>query len=163
MMNYKVENLKDKEVLLLSYTNINKVDDAIKHICDLGSSGIQISILGKLDDLTLEYKFSNYWSELKEHCADDLKLTSSFGLVSNAEIGTFFIAGFLAPMFLQEINGKTIGSMSTGLYGILRGLGLNKESVLEYSNALHKGNYILIIRAHKSELLDIEGHLKESL
>ncbi len=151
-MNTKVKDLKEKRVLLKSFSTINQIEKTIKHICRLDNDGIQISVLGKLEDVNLDSNFSNYWSELKTYCANDLKLTSSFGMVSNPEIGTFFIAGFLAPMFLQKINGKTIGSMSTGLYGILRGIGASETQATAYLRLLNSGSYVLILRGIEAKL-----------
>ncbi len=161
-MNSKIEELKEKHVLLKAFPSIKQMNNAIKHICRLKIDGIQISVLGKLEDVDLYTNFTNYWTELKADYKDELKLSSNFGIVSNPNIGTIFITGFLTPIFLQKINGKSIGSMTTGLYGILRGLGIEKKSVLAYSKALNKGNYLLVIRGNKSELQEIGVNFKES-
>ncbi|MCL7763008.1 hypothetical protein MPF19_06220 [Polaribacter sp. Z014] len=158
-MNSKVEELKEKRVLLKAFPTIKQIDNAIKHICQLKIDGIQISVLGKLEDVNLETNFANYWTELKTYCNDELRLTSNFGVVSTPKIGAVFIAGFLAPMFLQEINGKKIGAMTTGLYGILRGIGVAEESVIEYKKSIKEGNYLLIIRGNKNELPVVEANL----
>ena len=151
-MKNRVEDINDKRVLLKSCQSINQIENIVKQICSSEIDDIQISVLGKVEDVNLDTNFSDSWTELKSYCSNKLRLTSNFGMVSNAEIGTYFIAGFLAPMFLQKINGKTIGAMSAGFYGILGGLGIDQENVSDYSKALNKGDLILIIRGNKSEI-----------
>ncbi|WP_405572592.1 hypothetical protein [Winogradskyella sp. Asnod2-B02-A] len=160
-MKNRDEDIKDKHVLLKSFKSIRQIENIIKQICSSDINDIQISVLGKVEDVNFDTNFADSWKELKSYCSNKLQLASNFGMVSNSEIGTYFIAGFLAPMFLQEINGKTIGAMSTGFYGILRGLGIDQENVSGYSKALNKGGLILIIRGNKSDIIKLKVNLQE--
>ncbi len=67
-------------------------------------------------------------------------------------------------MFLHEIDGKTLGAMSTGPYGIIRGLGGYKLQTETYLKLLNDGSYLLILRGYDDELNALEDILeKENL
>ena len=158
---------------LISFNNIDELIDTSSYLLEHGfylkelllqskyllSEEAEI-IIGKMQSINSDTNFKPSWMDLKNYCTNELHLSSNFGMVSNPEIGTLFIAGFLAPMFLQEIDGKKIGSLSTGLYGILRGLGIDQNSVVTYSKALHTNNFLLIIRGNKDEMIALETLLK---
>ncbi|WP_055436899.1 hypothetical protein [Lacinutrix algicola] len=158
-MKNRVEDIKDKRILLKSFQSIKQIENVIKQICSSNIDDIQISVLGKVEDINLDTNFADSWTKLKSYCSNKLRLNSNFGMVFNPEIGTYFIAGFLEPMFLQEINGKTIGAMPAGFYGILRGLGIDKENVSYYSQALNKGDLLLVIRGDKSKITKLKPFL----
>ncbi|TYB79481.1 hypothetical protein [Bizionia myxarmorum] len=160
-MKSNIEETRQKCVLLKSFPKFQQIENVIDRICHTNNDGIQISVLGKLEGINLDTHPAVSWNELKNHCEDELILTSNSGMVSNPEIGAFFIVGFLAPIFLQEINGKKIGSMSTGLYGILRGLGIDQDRVTACSKSLSSGNYLLIVRGSRDEIMKLEDNIKE--
>lgn len=95
-----------------------------------------------LDDsesIGLKLELENYWKRL-------LGPMTEFGLFQSEDIGTIFITGPYTGMFVQDINGKKLGALPEGLFGILRGLGLNRE---ETSNAIEKlaeGQYLILGR-----------------
>ncbi|WP_179374833.1 hypothetical protein [Winogradskyella wichelsiae] len=159
-MNPTTEHTKEKSVFLKSYPKIELIKNVINNIYHTPNVYIQISVLGKLATEELNPTFLNSKTHLQTYCENDLKLSSKFGTILNPEIGPFFIAGFLAPMFLQEVNGKTIGSMPTGLFGILSGLGINQNNICTHLRTLKKGNYILILRGSNSELNKLKSQLK---
>ncbi|MGJ8548970.1 hypothetical protein [Winogradskyella wichelsiae] len=159
-MNPTTKSSREKRVLLKSYPKIKQIENVINNIYHTSNSNVQISVLGKLEADKTNSSFLNAKNDLQQYCEQNLKLSSNFGIILNPEIGTFFIAGFLAPMFLQEINGKTIGSMSTGLLGILSGLGINQNNVSTYLKVLEKGNYLLILRGSNTVLNKLESQLK---
>ena len=159
-MNSKVEITREKRVYIASFSKIQHIENLLKRIFHLDMKNIQISVIGKMQSINSDTNFKPSWMDLKNYCTNELHLSSDFGMVSNPEMGTVYIAGFLAPMFLQEIDGKKIGSLSTGLYGILRGLGIDQNSVVTYSKALHTNNFLLIIRGNKDEMIALETLLK---
>ncbi len=159
-MNSTTKSSREKRVLLRSYPKIEQIKNVINSIYHTPINDVQISVLGKLEAEKPNSNFLNAKKKLQQYCEHNLKLSSNFGIILNADVGPFFIAGFLTPMFLQEINGKTIGSMSTGLFGILRGLGINQNNVNTYLKALEKGNYILILRGSSTVLNKLESQLK---
>ena len=93
-----------------------------------------------------------YWDQLLGEGAD-------FGFFSNPEIGTVFIVGPLSTMFLHDVDGKKLGAMSEGPYGILRGMGAGKTNVAKYLNKLNDGSYILLVRGPSYELERLKNSL----
>ena len=156
----KLEIAREKKVLIQSFPKIQQIENIVKQICKINTNSIQVSVLGKLERMDLDPNYGNSWLDLKKYCNDELKLSSNFGIISNPEIGTIFIAGFLAPLFLQEINKKQIGEMPTAIFGILRGLGIEPNSVSRYIKTLNKNNFLLIVRGNKNELISLEDNLK---
>ena len=70
-----------------------------------------------------------------------------------------YIAGPLVAMFLQDIDGKKLGTLSGGPYGILRGLGIDAEKVATALKVLENGGYLLTIRGKEADLRHFEDQL----
>jgi hypothetical protein len=135
------QDLRQLEKRLLSFTRIKDLH-------------IQISVLGKVmqheEDLAINnpnatYSINAYWKTLFGNSVN-------FGSFFNPEIGNVFIVGALAPTFLYEVNGKPLAMMSSGPYGIFRGLGLGEIDSSMYLKMLINGSYLLIIRASENEI-----------
>lgn len=159
-MTSKLEIVREKKVLIQSFPKIHHIENLIKRICKINTSSVQISVLGKLKSMDLDINYGDTWLALKRYCDNELTLSSNFGIVSNPEIGTIFIAGFLAPLFLQEINKKQIGEIPTAIYGILRGIGIDENSISDYLKTLNKNNFLLIIRGNKNEIILLQDSIK---
>ncbi len=165
-MKTKVLNTVKKYFFFKTYPHLWQLEKAIKIINENDAFNSQLSILGKFTQeqaenekkpFTERKNFKPYWQEL-------LGTSVDFGFFSNPEIGTIFIVGSLTSMFLHEIDGKALGAMSTGLYGIIRGLGGYKLQAETYLKLLNGGSYLLILRGYDDELNVLEDILeKENL
>jgi hypothetical protein len=153
-MKSKDQETKQRHVFLKSYPRFEQIEAAVKMLQPIKGNNMQVSILGKLNTKSYKNEKKSIYSEneLKTHCEAMFQLPIDFGIISNPEIGKIFIAGSFAPMFLQEINGKKLGSMSMGLYGVLRGLGIDQERVTSYLKALLNGEYLIVLRGYDKEL-----------
>ncbi|MGB3344201.1 MAG: hypothetical protein WBA61_09830 [Aequorivita sp.] len=153
---------KQKRILLKAFAEFKEVEKTIKILQPIDAKNLQISVLGQLapnknnNEKTLKYSED----ELKAQFEELFKPSLDFGTISNPEIGTIFILGAFMPMFLQEINGTKLGSMSMGPYGILRGLGIDQERATNYLKALTNGRYLIIIRGYDKELNILEEKLR---
>lgn len=158
-----IPETKQKLVFIKSYPGFKEIERVLKIITKTKKNNLQVSILGKFTEENLSHrkKFFIAENELKMRCEKLFDYPTDFRVLSNPEIGTIFITEFLIPIFLQKIGNKTVGSISTGPYGVLRGLGINKERATFYLKALHKGEYLLIVRGYKDELNQIEDNLRE--
>lgn len=158
MTNSELSINKQKRILLKSFVEFKEVKKTIEILQMIDAQNLQISVLGQLipnrNNTKITLKYSK--DELKAQFEELFKSSLDFGTVSNPEIGTIFIVGAFTPMFLQKINGNKLGSMSMGLYGILRGLGIDQERVTNYLKALTNGRYLIIIRGHDKELNKLE-------
>jgi len=157
----KTKDLKtqQKHFLIKAYPHSSQLEIAIKKIKENSTSNLQLSILGKF---TKEYISKSkeeraiYEKELKHYWNGLLGSSQEFGLFKNPELGTVFIAGSLTSMFLHKIEGKALGAMSAGSYGILRGLGAYQLQAESYLKLLTKGSYLLIVRGYDDELNSLE-------
>lgn len=160
-MKSKIKETNQKRVFLKSYSKFQQIEQAIKALKVSDNTTIQISIIGKFDDNNLDH--AKTLVDLKEgmekKCKALFEYPIDFGILSNPDIGTLFITGFLVSMFLQEIELKEIGAMLTGPYGILRGLGIDKESACLSLKALHEGDYLMIVRGFENQLEPLEADL----
>ena len=161
-MKSKINETKQKRVLLKSYSKFQQIEQAIQTLKVSNSTNLQISIIGKFDDNGLDDAKTLIVLEedMETKCKALFEYPIDFGILSNPDIGSLFITGFLVSLFLQEIELKEIGAMLTGPYGILRGLGIDKDNAQTYLKALHDGDYLIIIRGFENELKQFEADLK---
>ena len=94
--------------------------------------------------LTVMFKLGKYYQG--EGALEVLGPKALFGLFFNQDIGTVFVAGPYSPVFLQEVDGKKLGAMSEGIYGILRGLGLNDNETTLAITKLAEGRFLLLCK-----------------
>ena len=160
-MKSKIEETKQRRVFLKIYPNFQLIKKAGKILKENIENNLQVSILGKLPKKNLKNNKELITAEdaIITNYKAIFKTPINYGIISNSEIGNIYIVGSFTPMFLQEINGKKIGSMPTGPYSILRGLGIDNEKVNTYLNALKNGNYLLILRGYKNKLEQLEDRL----
>lgn len=153
-MKTNIQEKIEKSVFIKSYPEFLLVEKAVKVIHQNKSSHLQISILGKITEhhKVDEKKLSIAKDIIEAKCKSLFEFPIDFGVLTNPKIGNIFIAGFLVRTFLQEVEKETIGSLSTGPYGILRGLGIDKDRTTYYIKALQKSNYILILRGYANEM-----------
>lgn len=160
-MKSKVQGTNEKRVFVKSYSEFMLIEKAVKILKQHKSNHLQIAILGKiLEESNVDKKKLVIAKDIiKARCKVIFENPKDFGVLLNPEIGYIFIAGFLVSTFLQKVEKKTIGSMTTGPYGILRGLGIDRDRTAFYIKEIQQGNYILILRGYESEL----NKLAESL
>jgi len=163
MTKSKTPEKKQRRTILRSFTAFNEVEKVISILQKINDLNIEVSLLGPLTETKRysEKSLSDLELEIKTRCEELFESPLHFGTVSNPEIGSVFITGAFAPIFLQEINEKKIGSMSTGPYSILRGLGIDQERVTAYLKALTNGNYVIIFRGYDEELYQLKEALND--
>lgn len=160
----KTDSSNIKHVYFKCYQNLSQVKKAVQSINKKNHNlSVQLSILGKISE-----NYSNDEKELtatingtKLECEKILGNATEFGGFYNTTIGVVFIAGALTPMFLHKIDGKILGEMSTGLYGILRGLGAYQFQAETYLEALKTGTYLLIVRGFDNDLDLVDAALNK--
>lgn len=119
-------------------------------------------MVGKFSRLCFERnnEFQNNVDTVKRYWNKLLKNDHDFGTFENSEIGSIFIAGTLAPIFLREINGKILGTLSVGPYAIIMGMGATEIQSKAFISSLNNDNYLLLFRGSESELVKYEDILK---
>ncbi|PIE77957.1 MAG: hypothetical protein CSA15_10285 [Candidatus Delongbacteria bacterium] len=152
----KKESLQKRKkfVYLKAYGDLLAIEQAIKTI-NKSTFDIQLTVLHKIVENgqsglnSKEKQLEKYWNNVLGEYA-------GFGVLSSPEIGRFYIAGTLAGLFLHEIDGKPIGEMNTGIYGVLRGIGFHRNTVDLYLKDLLAGQYLLIARGLNAQISDIQ-------
>jgi len=147
-----------KQIYLKAYKNLTQLENALKKLKEEKASHFQVSILGKVsqfyNDKAIESSKDNdiiksYWQNL-------LGKTVKFGSFYNSESRNVFITGALATTFLHKINGKSLATLSSGSYGIFRGIGVSEAQTTLYLKLLNSGNYLLILRGYDNEIPSLD-------
>ena len=138
----------EKQFFIKSYPYIWQVEDAIHTVQRDRKNLVQLSVLGKLagECISTQGKLIKAKAELKKYWKGSMGPSSDFGIFCNPEMGTLFIAGALVSQFFQDLGGKALGEITSGPFGILRGLGIPEEKVAEHLAALDDKHYLLIFR-----------------
>lgn len=153
---------KNKSIFFKAFNDLWNLEEAIKVIDERKLMDSQLSILGKLMLKESSYIGIDDKEVIKMNLYSKKILGSStnFGVFNNPDIGVVFIAGFLTEIFLYEINKKPLGALSTGPYGILRGVGAHPAQTSSYLKSLKNDNYLLILRGVDFELVELEEVLE---
>ena len=147
-------NILEKQIHFKAYQELSKLENALEELKEKNISTFQVSIMGKLtqfcNDKDIEFAkdtaiINSYWNGL-------LGNTVNFGTFYNPESGPVFIVGPLVTIFLHKINGKYLAALSSGTYGIFRGMGSSEAQSAMNLKLLNSGSYLLILRGGNNVL-----------
>lgn len=153
-MRLKIKKQEKKHFFIKSYQHPWQLEEAINKIHTNASEQLQLSVLGQLGQKCIvnNKEIVKSGKAMKRYWKWALGTNSHFGIFCNPEIGTLFIAGTLVPQFLRDMDGKVLGEMTSGPYGILRGLGIEGSKATDYLKSLNNGHYLMLIRSYDYEL-----------
>ncbi len=156
-------NANQKQIYFKAYAHLSLLENALKNIKEEDVKNFQISILGKVAQFLLDKNIEvpKNTDVLKLYWGKIFGNTTNFGNFSNPEIGNIFIVGALASTFLYEVGGKALGMLSSGPYGILRGIGASESQAAAHLKILNNGNYLLIFRGSETDLENYKRILEE--
>lgn len=162
-MKHNLSIESQKLVLFKSFKDLRQVEKALKFLKEENTSRLELSVLGKFP--------KNEYNDINELEQEALRMqikgkelfdsTIDFGYFENLEIGIIYIMGSLVSIFLYEINKKPLAVLSTGPYGILRGLGAKEEQTSIYLKLLRNGNCLLILRGYDYDLYGVQDELEK--
>ena len=153
-------NSEQKKVHFEAYEQFTLLEQTLEYLRKKGPLN-QFSIIGKVDQFYQDKKIETskkgdllemYWKEIFENPTD-------FGCLYNPEIGHIFIVGSLTSIFLNKVDGKTLGMLSVGPQAILIGMGAKEKQTTTYINLLIQGNYLLIFRGFEDEWKACKNYL----
>jgi hypothetical protein len=126
---------------------------------------LQLSVLGKVSGrcISEDRKILTSKKDLKAYWSGSLGPGTDLGLFCNPEIGSLFIAGPLATQFSHDLNGKVLGEMASGPYGVLLGLGISKKNAAVFLDALNQEHFLLMARGKSHQLDRLSELLKNPL
>jgi len=67
----------------------------------------------------------------------------------------------LVSQFLHDMDGKALGAMDSGPYGILSGLGIALSEATDFLEKLDHGHFVLVVRGYDFELELLKSQLEE--
>ena len=136
------------------YQSLSSLETAIKDLEVVAAIDCKITVVGKVTKFCSDKNIDvlKNFDTLKMYWQKFLCNSDSFGSFKNSEIGNVFIAGPLASTFLGDVNGKTLGTLSVGPFGIIRGMGASEIQPKTFLEMLNLGNYLVLFRGSESEL-----------
>lgn len=156
-----VPETDQKLVLLKSYARITELEIALKAIQEIDSDKITLSIIGNLGDTNANnpMELAQEKRQLHTFFKELLGKDTNFDTFYNPEIGYLFVVGFLVFTFLNPVGGRTIGALSGGPYGILRGLGVSEAKSTLNVQKLHNGSFLFLARGKRLAIEKLEDTL----
>jgi len=151
---------QQRTTFIKDYSDFNQIEKALFNLTHNKNFISQFSIIGKLSDENYPtQRFTNGRFLIEDRLKKVLDTSIHYGKVVNSKIGTLIITGFLASYFLQEVEGRTLGSLSEGPYGIIRGLGFSNEETVYFIKAVDAGHFLLLIRDYQYRLNELKKTL----
>ena len=157
-MNAKTSKSAHKHVFSKIYFDSIRILEAAEIITN-ESADYELSILGKTNILNSDQNKGqiNTGIAIKDHLSKITKVAMECDYFFNPEIGYIFIIGPLSSIFLDDLEGKSLGTISAGPYGILRGLGISQMEASAHLKGLKKGGYLLIARGYNNDIDTLEN------
>ncbi len=154
MLNF---NKVQKRIFLKVFEQFSELEKTMNKLKIQGISTENLTILKKMD-LALIYASQTQpeIEKLEFQYENIFEAPVKTGIIKSQEFGTIFIGGNLTSIFLYEVKGKPIGEMSTGIYGVLRGLGATRANLNLQLNSFQKQPFMLIVRAEESLVAKLE-------
>lgn len=152
-----------KHIVSKVFAQLAQLEKAIEHITKTNDTDTQLTLLVKLGEINNAHKrvAKQKNKELKTYWKNLLGQNTEFGFFQNPEIGTIFVVGPLSKLFLHDVDGKKLGAMTEGPYGILRGLGIEEPAAADHIKKLNEGRYLLLVRTNPFDLKDWEDPLEK--
>ncbi len=153
-MPQKKDSTTHKEIHFKVYEDLSKMEDDFKLLKEAGYDPLQISVLGQVPNFNSDnnIKTSKVLNPIEMFWRKIIGSEILFGFFQNPEMGNVYIVGPLTPIFLNKLDGKTVGMLSAGPVGVFRGIGASEAQANYYLELLTNGKYILIIRASADEI-----------
>jgi hypothetical protein len=155
---------KQKQVYFKAYKELEQLEKALKYLKEENTAQIQVSVLGKVSQFHSDRDIESFQDTtiMKSYWKDLSGKSVNFGIFYNPESGSVFIVGSLATIFLHKINRKSLATLSSGPYGIFRGIGVTETKATNYLKLLNCGHYLLILRGNEDKIRSLETFINEA-
>lgn len=151
------------------YTTHDQADDAIKSLQKSGFDMRKLSIVGK-DFRTEEHAVGYY------NTGDQVKFWGKTGAFWGALAGILFSSAFLVipvvghvivlgPLvssLIGGLEGAAIGGSTSALFAALVGLGIPKDSVVQYENEVKAGKFLVLAQGTPDEVVRAKAILAQA-
>lgn len=133
------------------YKTLGKAEAAVRSLGDGGFPIQKVSIIAQhLEDDRRVHGYVTACDMAKSAATTGAWLGGIFGLLVGAAflwvpgVGPLVVVGSLASILLGGIEGAVAGAAATGVLGWLVGLGISKEKILKYEEAVKAGKFLVI-------------------
>jgi hypothetical protein len=133
------------------YNTLGEAEDVVRSLGDGGFPLGQVSVIAqpvKGDRRVHGYVTS--WDVARSAATTGAWLGGTFGLLVGATflwvpgVGPLVVAGLLAAALVGGIEGAVVGAAATGLFGWLVSLGIAREKIRKYEQAVRAGKFLVI-------------------
>ena len=157
------ETSNAKQVYFEAYSHLSLLENVLKNIKEEDLANFQISIVGKVSKFYLDKDMAvpKDTEAIKLYWEKTFNSSIAYGSLNNPQFENIFIVGTLASSFLYDIDGKPLGMLSAGPYGILRGIGGCEIQVTAYLKMHEKNYYLLIFIGSEADLENYKRLLGE--
>jgi len=152
-----------------TYTQHQQAEDAVKVLQQAGFDMQKISIIGKdyrLEEHVVGYlnagerakifgKLGAFWGGL-------LGILFGSAILAIPAVGQVIILGPLAALIFGGLEGAVLVGGASALVGAMTAIGIPKNSVLRYENAIKAGEFLLVVHASAEDVLHAKSLLKMS-
>ncbi len=142
--------------VVVVYKTLGEAEAAVRSLGEGGFPIQKVSIIAQhLTDDRRVHGYVTACDVAKSSAVTGAWVGGIFGLVVGAAflwvpgVGPLVVAGSLASMLLGGVEGAVAGAAATGVLGWLIGLGISKEKILKYEEAIKGGKFLVI--AHGPE------------
>jgi hypothetical protein len=141
------------------YKSLAEAEDAVRSLADGGFPIQQVSIVARnLQDDRRVHGFVTSCDVAKSAATTGAWVGGIFGLLVGAAflwvpgVGPLVVVGSLAGVLLGGVEGAVAGAAVTGVLGWLFSLGISREKILKYEEAVKAGKYLVIAHGTADEV-----------
>jgi hypothetical protein len=141
------------------YKRLAEAEEAVRSLGDGGFPIQQVSIIAQhLQDDRRVHGYVTSCDVARSAAVTGAWAGGIFGLLVGAAflwvpgVGPLVVAGSLAAVLLGGVEGAVAGAAMTGLLGWLFGLGVSREKILKYEQAVQAGKFLVIAHGPEADV-----------
>ena len=148
------------------YSTHDEADAAIKSLQKAGFDMKKLSIVGK-DFRTEEHAIGYYntgdrvrfWGKKGAFWGGLAGILFSSAFLVIPIVGHIIVLGPLVSSIIGGLEGAAVVGSTSALFGALSGLGIPKDSVIQYENEVKAGKFLLLAQGTEEEVARAKGLL----
>jgi uncharacterized membrane protein len=151
------------------YATHEEADAAIKSLQKAGFDMKKLSIVGK-DFRTMEHAVGYYntgdrvkfWGKTGAFWGGLVGILFSSAFLVIPVVGHIIVLGPLVSAIIGGLEGAAVGGSTSALFAALVGLGIPKDSVIQYENEVKAGRFLVLAQGTPEEVNRAKGLLAAS-
>jgi uncharacterized membrane protein len=151
------------------YATHDQADEAIKSLQKSGFDMKKLSIVGK-DFRTEEHALGYYntgdrvrfWGKTGAFWGGLVGILFSSAFLLIPVVGHIIVLGPLVSSIIGGLEGAAIGGGTSALFAALVGLGIPKDTVIQYENEVKAGKFLVIAQGTPDEVVRAKATLAQA-